>query len=198
MRNTPIVAAPLAFLVAVGCSSNPPPSADGTTVEVTPPTSSAIEPVAPPPEPEPSAAVAPTGKPDVKPVAPIDPAAACFLCRSNGAKCERPDVASKIANMTCGDGNALAKAKIAGTPVACDPGCCRPSTGKGPDTDADGLFDANDKCPKDPEDVDGFQDADGCPDPDNDQDGIQDTSDMCCFGPEDLDGNQDLDGCAEP
>ncbi|MFT5431157.1 MAG: hypothetical protein ACI9OJ_001836 [Myxococcota bacterium] len=31
---------------------------------------------------------------------------------------------------------------------------------------------ARDQCPADPEDVDGFEDEDGCPDPDNDGDGV--------------------------
>ncbi len=47
------------------------------------------------------------------------------------------------------------------------------------DTDGDGIPDAIDKCPYQPEDKDGFQDEDGCPDPDNDQDGIPDASDLC-------------------
>ena len=34
------------------------------------------------------------------------------------------------------------------------------------DDDNDGLPDADDACPNEPEDFDGFQDADGCPDPD--------------------------------
>ena len=38
----------------------------------------------------------------------------------------------------------------------------------------DGMPDAKDKCPNEPEDTDGFQDEDGCPDPDNDNDGIPD------------------------
>ena len=38
------------------------------------------------------------------------------------------------------------------------------------DRDKDGVFDVNDKCPDEPEDRDGFQDQDGCPDPDNDFD----------------------------
>ncbi|HRI54541.1 MAG TPA: DUF4398 domain-containing protein, partial [Pseudomonadota bacterium] len=35
------------------------------------------------------------------------------------------------------------------------------------DRDGDGLLDDVDKCPDDPEDKDGFEDEDGCPDPDN-------------------------------
>ncbi len=47
------------------------------------------------------------------------------------------------------------------------------------DTDGDGILDKDDKCPKDPEDKDGFEDDDGCPDPDNDQDGVLDAEDRC-------------------
>src|SRR5262249_60370358 len=49
----------------------------------------------------------------------------------------------------------------------------------GRDTDQDGIRDDIDKCPNEPEDKDGFEDADGCPDPDNDQDGILDVNDKC-------------------
>ena len=47
------------------------------------------------------------------------------------------------------------------------------------DSDGDGVLDKDDRCPDDKEDVDGFQDQDGCPDPDNDHDGIPDTDDEC-------------------
>ncbi len=47
------------------------------------------------------------------------------------------------------------------------------------DTDGDGIPDNVDKCPTLPEDFDGFEDADGCPDPDNDKDGIPDEKDAC-------------------
>jgi hypothetical protein len=47
------------------------------------------------------------------------------------------------------------------------------------DRDGDGIPDPVDKCPDDPEDFDGFEDADGCPDPDNDKDGILDVDDLC-------------------
>lgn len=92
------------------------------------------------------------------------------------------------------------------------------------DTDKDGIIDKLDKCPKDPEDKDGFADDDGCPDMDNDNDGITDSKDKCplaasvCEGcpvldadkdglndnvdkcpnePEDKDGFQDEDGCLD-
>jgi OmpA-OmpF porin, OOP family len=47
------------------------------------------------------------------------------------------------------------------------------------DTDGDGIPDDIDRCPLDPEDFDGFQDEDGCPDPDNDGDGVVDKVDAC-------------------
>jgi outer membrane protein OmpA-like peptidoglycan-associated protein len=66
------------------------------------------------------------------------------------------------------------------------------------DTDHDGLYDDVDACPRDPEDKDGFKDADGCPDPDNDEDGIPDVSDRCRNKPEDIDQFEDTDGCPDP
>jgi thrombospondin type 3 repeat protein len=66
------------------------------------------------------------------------------------------------------------------------------------DRDHDGVYDVNDKCPDEPEDRDGFQDADGCPDPDNDNDGIPDVRDKCPNEPEDFDEFQDEDGCPDP
>jgi outer membrane protein OmpA-like peptidoglycan-associated protein len=65
------------------------------------------------------------------------------------------------------------------------------------DRDGDGLKDDVDKCPDDPEDFDGFEDEDGCPEPDNDRDGILDDDDKCRDIPEDKDGFQDEDGCPE-
>ncbi len=65
------------------------------------------------------------------------------------------------------------------------------------DRDGDGFKDDVDKCPDDPEDFDGFEDEDGCPEPDNDRDGILDEDDECPNTPEDKDGFQDEDGCPE-
>jgi outer membrane protein OmpA-like peptidoglycan-associated protein len=82
------------------------------------------------------------------------------------------------------------------------------------DSDKDGRNDGFDRCPQDPEDVDGFEDADGCPDVDNDKDGICDQwvsaqgkqakysktckgIDKCPNAPEDIDGFQDDDGCPD-
>ncbi len=66
------------------------------------------------------------------------------------------------------------------------------------DRDADGIKDDIDKCPDDPEDKDGFEDEDGCPDLDNDKDKIPDYLDHCPNDPEDYDGDRDKDGCPEP
>ncbi len=66
------------------------------------------------------------------------------------------------------------------------------------DSDGDGIEDSKDKCPNEPEDFDGFQDEDGCPDPDNDNDGILDVNDKCPNVAEDIDGFEDEDGCPDP
>jgi OOP family OmpA-OmpF porin len=65
------------------------------------------------------------------------------------------------------------------------------------DTDGDGITDDVDQCKGVPEDLDSFQDEDGCPDLDNDGDGIVDGSDQCPLEPEDKDELDDDDGCPE-
>ncbi len=59
------------------------------------------------------------------------------------------------------------------------------------------MPDDSDRCPTEPEDCDGFQDADGCPDLDDDGDGIADVCDKCPREPEYYDGYQDDDGCPD-
>ncbi|MFK7987846.1 MAG: OmpA family protein [Sandaracinaceae bacterium] len=66
------------------------------------------------------------------------------------------------------------------------------------DRDGDGIYDDVDACIDEPEDIDTFQDEDGCPDPDNDADGILDVDDSCPLQPEDVDGFEDGDGCPDP
>lgn len=78
----------------------------------------------------------------------------------------------------------------------------RPRTDEEPapvdgDADHDGIMDSKDGCPRDPEDRDGFEDEDGCPDKDNDKDGVLDASDGCPADAEDTDGFEDGDGCPE-
>jgi len=69
-----------------------------------------------------------------------------------------------------------------------------PQTG---DKDGDGIPDDVDKCPTIPEDFDGFEDHDGCPEPDNDGDRIPDELDKCPNEPETINGFQDADGCPD-
>ncbi len=65
------------------------------------------------------------------------------------------------------------------------------------DSDGDGIPNGSDRCVLVPEDVDGFSDADGCPDDDNDGDRREDGTDKCPNEAEDLDGFDDDDGCPE-
>lgn len=65
------------------------------------------------------------------------------------------------------------------------------------DYDEDGILNDDDECPDEAEDMDGFQDADGCPEPDNDRDTIADGPDQCPDDPEDMDGFEDEDGCPD-
>ena len=67
-----------------------------------------------------------------------------------------------------------------------------------PDADGDGIADDVDRCPEVPEDLDGYEDADGCPeDQDTDGDRIPDSRDRCPDAPEDYDGDADDDGCPD-
>lgn len=84
------------------------------------------------------------------------------------------------------------------------------------DRDGDGVPDARDGCPDEPEDHDQFEDEDGCVDRDNDRDRVPDAHEFkdgrwtncdrtimngveidCRNRPEDYDGDQDHDGCPE-
>jgi OOP family OmpA-OmpF porin len=84
------------------------------------------------------------------------------------------------------------------------------------DVDADGVANASDRCPDEPEDADGFEDEDGCVDRDNDGDGVLDAHEFinrrwtncdnylindvvvdCRNRPEDFDGFEDEDGCPD-
>jgi outer membrane protein OmpA-like peptidoglycan-associated protein len=71
-----------------------------------------------------------------------------------------------------------------------------------PDRDRDRFPDARDRCPTQPEDYDGKQDGDGCPDfdppKDSDGDGLNDSLDRCPSEAEDKDGFEDANGCPDP
>jgi outer membrane protein OmpA-like peptidoglycan-associated protein len=66
-----------------------------------------------------------------------------------------------------------------------------------PDRDGDGLPDAQDACPDRPEDIDGFDDGEGCPDIDNDLDRVLDIADRCPNVVESYNGFDDDDGCPD-
>ena len=68
-----------------------------------------------------------------------------------------------------------------------------------PETDADhdGVDDAHDACPFLAEDIDGFQDGDGCPDPDNDNDLVPDLDDKCPAIAAEEGRDDDEDGCTD-
>lgn len=70
------------------------------------------------------------------------------------------------------------------------------------DSDGDGIFDNEDACTGQPENFNGFEDDDGCPDVDltlldTDNDGINDAVDSCVSQPETVNGFQDTDGCPD-
>jgi hypothetical protein len=59
------------------------------------------------------------------------------------------------------------------------------------DSDGDGIPDSRDRCVDEPEDQDGFLDADGCIDADNDADTLDDAHDACPDQP----GPEESHGC---
>lgn len=66
------------------------------------------------------------------------------------------------------------------------------------DRDGDGIPDKKDKCPDQPETINGIDDTDGCPEIlDRDKDGIPDDKDQCPDHPETINGFLDEDGCPE-
>ncbi len=65
------------------------------------------------------------------------------------------------------------------------------------DRDDDGVPDDADECPDLPEDRDGIQDADGCPEDDADGDGVPDTDDACPLVPGPPQPDRRKNGCPE-
>jgi hypothetical protein len=69
------------------------------------------------------------------------------------------------------------------------------------DRDHDGILDESDQCPDLPEDRDGVEDRDGCPEDDADGDGVVDTEDACPTMPGGggaQNGNLETHGCPGP
>ena len=60
-------------------------------------------------------------------------------------------------------------------------------------------YDFVDACPNHAEDINNFEDKDGCPDGnrDRDRDGLVDRNDRCPEDPEDRDNYEDADGCPD-
>lgn len=63
------------------------------------------------------------------------------------------------------------------------------------DGDGDGVPDDVDQCPELPEDHDGIQDDDGCPEDDADGDGVLDTDDACPLVPGVVSNERTRNGC---
>jgi hypothetical protein len=63
------------------------------------------------------------------------------------------------------------------------------------DRDGDGVPDDVDQCPDLPEDKDGIQDQDGCPEDDADGDGIPDDQDKCPLAPGPASSDPKRNGC---
>ena len=63
------------------------------------------------------------------------------------------------------------------------------------DRDGDGIPDIYDQCPDQPEDKDGIDDGDGCPETDADGDGIPDTEDACPKQPGPRNPDPKKNGC---
>jgi hypothetical protein len=65
------------------------------------------------------------------------------------------------------------------------------------DADSDGVPDAIDECPSLAEDLDGFEDTDGCLDPDDDGDFVLDEDDRCPNEAPEEGADLDEDGCTD-
>lgn len=65
------------------------------------------------------------------------------------------------------------------------------------DADGDGIDDSEDECTYDPEDIDGFEDDDGCADLDNDGDLVMDQDDRCPDEAAEEFKDEDEDGCTD-
>ncbi len=65
------------------------------------------------------------------------------------------------------------------------------------DRDDDGITNEEDACPEEAEDIDNYEDEDGCPEIDNDGDGIVDSEDPCPLMAETAVDADNYDGCPE-
>ncbi|MBL8921721.1 MAG: OmpA family protein [Myxococcaceae bacterium] len=89
-------------------------------------------------------------------------------------------------------------APVTPTPTPTAPPAPTPAPAPAPtDYDKDSITDDADRCPFSPEDLDAFEDEDGCPELDNDADGIADDRDRCADVAEAWNGFEDDDGCPD-
>ena len=110
-----------------------------------------------------------------------------------------PDAAGPIEHSGCpdrdGDGIIDIEDKCPDEPGKPElEGCPEPAPS---DRDGDGIADTIDLCPDVPEDMDGIEDANGCPEDDADADGILDAVDKCPLAKETVNGHEDTDGCPD-
>jgi hypothetical protein len=49
-------------------------------------------------------------------------------------------------------------------PLGSDQACFQVEAATAPGSDGDGILDSTDACPNEPENINGFEDGDGCPD----------------------------------
>jgi OOP family OmpA-OmpF porin len=131
------------------------------------------------------------GQLPISPIAPFQSTGASSMRLGLGARYVVARDVSVLAGLETaliagvGDAPARALASIAWAP-------------RSHDLDKDTVDDDVDQCKELPEDKDGFQDEDGCPDLDNDDDGVPDAADKCGAVKEDEDGFDDGDGCPDP
>lgn len=117
------------------------------------------------------------------------------LVGCGGPNAERSRVIELSGGQTVAGESSASSLQIASEDKEAEPGIL--SRVFGDDSDGDGTLNDVDQCPDVPEDRDGFQDEDGCPEPDNDGDGILDANDKCPNEPENVNGFEDTDGCPE-
>lgn len=140
------------------------------------------------------------------------PAQACIPASSPAPK---GSVDPSVAQPTSPQQSAPVATKPAGTPAPAQPQVAIVAGQRADlpdslrDSDLDGIIDTKDRCSYTPENYNGFQDDDGCPDTppadftitnmyqDSDGDGIADYVDKCVNISEDWDGFEDFDGCPE-
>ncbi len=109
-----------------------------------------------------------------------------------------PDAAGPPENKGCpdrdGDGILDKDDKCPDTKGVPEEQGCPPSI---KDKDGDGIPDDKDVCPEQPEDMDGIEDANGCPEDDADKDGILDAVDKCPLKAETKNNFEEDDGCPD-